>query len=51
MFKLSNDLLVIDLEATAGVDDNGVQTNNYIIDIGAVFIDRELNIISSYNFV
>ncbi len=49
MFKLSNDLLVIDLEATAGVDDNGVQTNNYIIDIGAVFIDRELNIISTFD--
>jgi DNA polymerase III epsilon subunit-like protein len=42
MFKLHNPLVVIDLEATAGQDDRGRQTNNCIIDLGAVFLDEKL---------
>lgn len=48
MLNLNTDLLVIDLEATAGTDSNGNQTNNYIIDIGAVLIDRDMNIVSTF---
>ncbi|MBN2617527.1 MAG: exonuclease domain-containing protein [Spirochaetales bacterium] len=48
MFNLSTDLLVIDLEATAGSDEKGNQTNNYIIDIGAVLLSKDLEIISTF---
>lgn len=48
MFNLNTDLLVIDLEATAGVDENGKQTNNYIIDIGAVLLNKQLEIVSTF---
>lgn len=48
MLNLNTDLLVIDLEATAGKDEKGNQTNNYIIDIGAVLLDRDLNVISTF---
>ncbi|QEN03938.1 exonuclease domain-containing protein [Thiospirochaeta perfilievii] len=48
MFNLNTDLLVIDLEATAGVDENGNQTNNYIIDLGAVLLNKNLEIVSSF---
>lgn len=44
MFKLHNPLVVIDLEATAGQDDQGRQTNNCIIDIGAVYLDERLEV-------
>jgi len=42
MFKLHNPLVVIDLEATAGQDEKGRQTNNCIIDLGAVYLDETL---------
>jgi len=42
MFKLHNPIVVIDLEATAGHDDSGRQTNNCIIDLGAVYLDEAL---------
>lgn len=48
MFNLNTDLLVIDLEATAGVDKDGNQTNNFIIDIGAVLLNRELQVVSTF---
>ena len=44
MFKLHNPLVVIDLEATAGQDDQGRQTNNCIIDVGAVYLDEKLEV-------
>ena len=44
MFKLNNPLIVLDLEATAGQDDQGRQTNNCIIDLGAVFLDEKLEV-------
>jgi len=44
MFKLHNPLIVLDLEATAGEDPQGRQTNNCIIDIGAVYLDETLQI-------
>lgn len=42
MFKLNNPIVVIDLEATAGQDEAGRQTNNCIIDLGAVYLDEAL---------
>src|SRR6185369_16257655 len=42
MFKLHNPIVVIDLEATAGQDESGRQTNNCIIDLGAVYLDETL---------
>jgi len=44
MFKLHNPLVVIDLEATAGQDGQGRQTNNCIIDLGAVYLDEKLEV-------
>ena len=44
MYKLNNPLIVLDLEATAGQDDQGRQTNNCIIDLGAVFLDEKLEV-------
>ncbi|OQY39135.1 MAG: hypothetical protein B6229_04455 [Spirochaetaceae bacterium 4572_7] len=48
MFTLNTDLLVIDLEATAGTDENGHQTNNFIIDLGAVLLNKELEVVSAF---
>lgn len=48
MFNLNTDLLVIDLEATAGVDENGHQTNNFIIDFGAVLLNKQLEVVSTF---
>ena len=42
MIKLNNPLVVIDLEATAGTDERGFQTNDCIIDLGAVYLDEGL---------
>jgi inhibitor of KinA sporulation pathway (predicted exonuclease) len=48
--KLNNDIIVFDLEATSGKDVLGFQTNNYIIDIGAVYIDKDtLEITDTYS--
>lgn len=44
MFKLHNPIVVLDLEATAGQDDRGRQTNNCIIDLGAVYLDESLTV-------
>lgn len=44
MFKLHNPLVVLDLEATAGQDSQGRQTNNCIIDLGAVYLDETLSV-------
>lgn len=49
MFRLHNDLIVLDLEATAGKDSQGFQTNNCIIDIGAVILDHNLEIRSTFS--
>lgn len=46
--KLNNDLIVLDLETTAGQDEHGNQTNNDIIQIGAVLLDRNLNFVQSF---
>lgn len=46
--KLSNELLVIDLETTSSLDENGYQVNNDIIQIGAVLLDRDLNVVHRY---
>ena len=48
MFKLHNPLIVLDLEATAGQDERGRQTNSCIIDIGAVFLDENLNSLGTF---
>ncbi len=44
MFKLNNPLVVLDLEATAGKDERGHQTNNCIIDLGAVYLNERLEV-------
>ncbi len=46
--KLNNDLLILDLETTAGEDENGFQINNSIVQMGAVLLDRQLNKISTF---
>ena len=50
--KLNNEFLVLDLEATS-VDEevNGlvVQRNNYIIEIGAALLDRELALVDTFS--
>jgi DNA polymerase III alpha subunit (gram-positive type) len=40
---------VIDLETTSGKDENGFQTNNDIIQIGAILLDKELEVIGEFN--
>ncbi len=51
--KINNNFLVIDLEATSNqeTDDHipDIQENNFIIQIGAVLLNKELDIISTYN--
>jgi DNA polymerase III epsilon subunit-like protein len=49
MFKLSNDIIVIDLEATAGTDKDGHQTNDFIIDIGAVLLNKDMEFLGSFS--
>lgn len=44
MNLFSHDIVVFDLESTASVSIEGFQRNNYIIDIGAVFLDKNLEI-------
>jgi len=47
--KISKDIVVIDLEATSARDEEGHQENNYIIDVGAVYVDRELEIVDRFS--
>jgi len=48
--KLNSDIVVFDLEATSGKDVCGFQTNNFIIDIGAVYIKKDtLEIVDSFS--
>jgi DNA polymerase III epsilon subunit-like protein len=50
--KLHNELIVFDLEATStrepSEDRPPVQTNNFIIEIGAAFLNRELQIVDTF---
>lgn len=46
--KNNNMLLVIDLEATSSEDEHGNQVNNDIIQIGAVLLSRELEVVSNF---
>jgi inhibitor of KinA sporulation pathway (predicted exonuclease) len=45
----SHDVIVFDLEATASVNERGFQTNNYIIDIGAVYLKGNLEKIDEFS--
>lgn len=50
--KLNNSIIILDLEATSNqVDDKKplVQENNYIIEIGAVLISKDLEIVSTFS--
>lgn len=49
MFKIQTPFIVIDLEATAGTDERGHQTNNCIIDIGAVCVNEQLEITGEFS--
>lgn len=49
--KLNNEFLVFDLETTSGKDEEGNQTNNDIIQIGAVLLDRSLNQRATFNYL
>ena len=50
--RLNNELVVFDLEATSNQEDAderpAVQTNNFIIEIGAAFLDRDLKLIDTF---
>ena len=50
--RLNNELIVFDLEATSNQEDEGerpaVQTNNFIIEIGAAFLDRDLKLVDTF---
>lgn len=50
--KLNNEIIVLDLEATSNQETEGErpaeQTNNFIIEIGAVLISRDLEIVSQF---
>jgi len=48
VFRLVTPLIVLDLEATAGTDANGYQTNEEILDVGAVFLDTNLNPVGEF---
>ncbi|OHD14019.1 MAG: hypothetical protein A2Z96_04620 [Spirochaetes bacterium GWB1_48_6] len=48
MFKLHNPLVVLDLEATAEKEGR-VQKNDYIIDIGAVLLDENLQEVDRFD--
>ena len=49
--RLNNELIVFDLEATSNQEDAAekpaVQTNNFIIEIGAAFLDRDLKLVDT----
>ena len=51
--RLNNDLLVFDLEATSNQENAderpAVQTNNFIIEIGAAFLDRDLKLVDTFD--
>lgn len=38
--KIVNDLIVVDLEATANEDEKGFQTNDWITQVGAVYLQK-----------
>ena len=50
--RLNNELIVLDLEATSNQEDAAerpaVQTNNFIIEIGAAFLDRDLKLVDTF---
>jgi DNA polymerase III epsilon subunit-like protein len=49
--KLNNDLIILDLEATSNQEtDERVenQSNNFIIEIGAVYVNKNLEIVSKF---
>lgn len=50
--RLNNELIVLDLEATSNQEETGerpaVQTNNFIIEIGAAFLDRDLKLVDTF---
>ena len=50
--RLNNELVVLDLEATSNqevaADRPAVQTNNFIIEIGAAFLDRDLKLVDTF---
>lgn len=50
--RLNNELVVLDLEATSNQEVSGerpaVQTNNFIIEIGAAFLDRDLKVVDTF---
>jgi len=50
--RLNNELIVLDLEATSNQEDADdkptVQTNNFIIEIGAAFLDRDLKLVDTF---
>lgn len=51
--KFNNELVVFDLEATSNQEDAdnrpAVQSNNFIIEIGAALLDRELKLIDTFD--
>lgn len=48
MFRLHTPLVVIDLEATLEKDERGYQRNDHIIDVGAVLIGTDLQILARW---
>lgn len=50
--RLNNELIVFDLEATSNQEEEGerpaLQVNNFIIEIGAAFLDRDLKLIDTF---
>ncbi|PCI32836.1 MAG: hypothetical protein COB53_12420 [Elusimicrobia bacterium] len=50
--RLNNELVVFDLEATSNQENADerpqIQTNNFIIEIGAAFLDRELKLVDTF---
>ena len=50
--RLNNELIVFDLEATSNQEDAAekpaVQTNNFIIEIGAALLDRDLKLVDTF---
>jgi DNA polymerase III epsilon subunit-like protein len=47
--KLTYDLVVVDLETTAYQDEHGYQKNNYITEIGAVLLNKNLEIVDKFS--
>jgi DNA polymerase III epsilon subunit-like protein len=50
--KISTDLIIFDLEATSNQETKNhkpkIQTNNFIIEIGAVFLNRNLEVVDEF---